>query len=162
MLIVSRVAYRAQGAQNHEGETMTMDALTRDNPHLSRPTNSPPDDADSPPSDGRTPVAIGDLCAITCMTQTPNQVPDRVAALVEASIAENTRRAYRSDLAHFAAWGGQLPADPSAVASYLAANVETLSVATLVRRMATISKAHEARGMLNPAGRKSSGLRCAA
>ena len=36
------------------------------------------------------------------------------------------------------------------MASYLAANVETLSVATLVRRMATISKAHEARGMLNP------------
>jgi integrase len=36
------------------------------------------------------------------------------------------------------------------VASYLAAHAETLSVATLVRRIATISKAHEARGLPNP------------
>jgi integrase len=70
--------------------------------------------------------------------------------LIEASIAENTRRAYRCDLAHFQAWGGQLPADPAVVASYLAAHSETHSVATLVRRLATISKAHEARGLPNP------------
>ena len=36
------------------------------------------------------------------------------------------------------------------VASYLAAHAETLSVATLVRRLASISKAHEARGVANP------------
>ena len=36
------------------------------------------------------------------------------------------------------------------VASYLATHSETLSVATLVRRIATISKAHEARGLRNP------------
>ncbi|MGD0563082.1 MAG: site-specific integrase [Roseiarcus sp.] len=70
--------------------------------------------------------------------------------MVEASIADNTRRAYQSDLAHFAAWGGHLPAGPAVVASYLAAHAETLSVATLVRRIATISKAHEARGLPNP------------
>jgi hypothetical protein len=83
------------------------------------------------------------VCASTCT----HEVPDQVAALVEASISENTRRAYRSDLK---AWGGQLPADPSTVASYLAAHAETLSVATLVRRLATISKAHQARGLPNP------------
>jgi site-specific recombinase XerD len=77
-------------------------------------------------------------------------VPDCVAALIEASIAENTRRANRCDLAHFEAWGGQLPADPAVVASYLAAHSETHSVATLVRRLATISKAHQARGLPNP------------
>jgi hypothetical protein len=70
--------------------------------------------------------------------------------LIEASIAENTRRANRCDLAHFEAWGGELPADPAIVASYLAAHSETLSVATLVRRLATISKTHEARGLPNP------------
>ena len=80
----------------------------------------------------------------------PDVVPDEVAALVEASIADNTRRAYRSDLDHFAAWGGTLPAEPALVASYLAAHAETLSVATLVRRIATVSKAHEARGLPNP------------
>jgi len=87
--------------------------------------------------------------AVNC-TRTSDSVPDDVAALVEASIADNTRRAYRSDLAHFAAWGGQVPAEPALVASYLAAHAETLSVATLVRRIATISKAHEARGLPNP------------
>ena len=50
----------------------------------------------------------------------------------------------------FAAWGGSLPAEPALVASYIAAHADTLSVATLVRRIATISKAHEARGLPNP------------
>jgi integrase len=77
-------------------------------------------------------------------------VPDDVAALVEASIADNTRRAYRSDLAHFSAWGGSLPAEPALVASYLAAHAETLGVSTLVRRIATLSKAHQAQGLANP------------
>ena len=86
----------------------------------------------------------------TALIHATDDVPDEVAALVEASIADNTRRAYRSDLAHFAAWGGTLPAEPALVASYLAAHAETLSVATLVRRIATISKAHEARGLPNP------------
>jgi integrase len=36
------------------------------------------------------------------------------------------------------------------VASYLAAHADRLSVATLVRRVATISKAHEAKGLPNP------------
>jgi site-specific recombinase XerD len=80
----------------------------------------------------------------------PDRVPGEVAALVEASIADSTRRAYRTDLAHFAAWGGQLPAEPALVASYLAAHAQTLSVATLVRRIATLSKSHEARGLPNP------------
>lgn len=75
---------------------------------------------------------------------------ERVADFVANSIADNTRRAYRSDLVHFKAWGGSVPADPKAVASYLAAYAETLSVATLVRRVATISKAHEAKCLPNP------------
>ncbi|MET4688813.1 hypothetical protein ABIA20_005135 [Sinorhizobium fredii] len=39
-----------------------------------------------------------------------------------------------------------IPAPGTMIASYLAEYAETLSVATLVRRMATISKAHTARG----------------
>ncbi len=89
------------------------------------------------------------LLAVDCTARTPDPVPAGVAALVEASIAENTLRAYRSDPAHFAAWGGRLPAEPALVASYLAGHAETLSVATLVRRIATISKAHEAKGRAN-------------
>jgi hypothetical protein len=131
---------------------MSFDVLTRDNPHLSRLTNGPSGDPDSPSNEGgealvgeQTPMASVPLFAGTC-----NPVPDEVAALVEASLADNTRRAYRSDLAHFSARGGTLRAEPALVASYLAAHAETLSVATLVRRVATISKAHEARGLPNP------------
>ena len=76
--------------------------------------------------------------------------PGRVADLIANSIAANTRRAYASDLAQFEAWGGSVPATPVIVAAYLAAHSETHSVATLVRRVATISKAHEAKGLPNP------------
>ncbi len=73
-------------------------------------------------------------------------------SLVADSIFPNTRRAYRSDLAQFEAWGGVIPTAPLVVASYLADHAGTLSVATLVRRVATISKAHAAKGLPNPCG----------
>ena len=42
------------------------------------------------------------------------------------------------------------PASAELVASYLASRADTLAVATLVRHVASISKAHEARGLTNP------------
>jgi integrase len=77
-------------------------------------------------------------------------LPDAVARYVRASLADNTRRAYLSDLAHFASWGGRIPASPETVARYLAAHAGTLRIATLVRRIASISKAHQARRAPNP------------
>src|SRR5271157_1351571 len=131
--------------------------LTSDNPHLSRLKNGPSCDPDSLSDEGGegpvedpTPMASVPSIASTCKLTPLDPVPNEVAAFIEASIADNTRRAYRSDLAHLSAWGGTLPAEPALVASYLAAHAETLSVATLVRRIATISKAHEARGLPNP------------
>ncbi len=70
--------------------------------------------------------------------------------LVEAATAPNTRRAYDSDLKHFLAWGGSLPASPDVVARYLAAHAATHAVATLARRLVAIRRAHalrERRGM---------------
>src|SRR6516165_3746646 len=78
------------------------------------------------------------------------ELPDAVAAYVRASLADNTRRAYLSDLAHFESWGGRIPASAETVARYLAAHADTLRIATLVRRIASISKAHQARGAPNP------------
>jgi integrase len=75
---------------------------------------------------------------------------EAVLDLVRDSLSENTRRAYRLDLAAFEAWGGIIPATPETVAAYLADHAERLSVATLVRRIASISKAHEARTVSNP------------
>ena len=125
---------------------MILDALTSDNPHLSRPKIGAAEGLDTPKTEDLPSLVEGHGSASACT----GQFSDRVAALVESSISDNTRRAYQSDLAHFEAWGGRLPADPAIVASYLAAHSDTLSVATLVRRTATISKAHEARGLPNP------------
>jgi hypothetical protein len=76
--------------------------------------------------------------------------PDIVAGYVSASLANNTQRAYLSDLAHFEAWGGTIPADPATISAYLAKQADTLSVSTLSRRIASISKAHQARSLPNP------------
>lgn len=79
-----------------------------------------------------------------------HHVPACVADHIRDSLAENTRRAYLSDLTHFESWGGGIPASAETVATYLAAHADRLSVATLVRRIASISKAHRARGLPNP------------
>lgn len=122
---------------------MFSELLTPDNIQLSRPTMKPGD-----ASEGRAINCTASLppCAIDCT----ESLADRVAHLVANSISESTRRAYRADIAHFAAWGGSVPASPAIVASYLAAHAQELSVATLVRRVATLSKAHEARALPNP------------
>ena len=77
-------------------------------------------------------------------------LPEAVASYVRDSLAENTRRAYQSDLRHFEMWGGSLPASPKTVAAYLAAYADSLSVTTLIRRLASLSKAHQLRGLSNP------------
>ncbi len=102
--------------------------LTSDNYYLSEPTSAP-----APGS------------AVDC-----KNLPATVAGYVRASLADNTRRAYLGDLAHFEAWGGSLPAAPETVAAYLATHADSLSVATLIRRLAALSKAHQARGLDNP------------
>jgi hypothetical protein len=105
--------------------------VTRDIIHLSRPIMA----------------QLGvSVSAVDC-TQS---LPEAVAGYVCDSLAANTRRAYLSDLAEFERRGGSIPASPETVAAYLAARADALAVATLVRHLASISKAHEARGLLNP------------
>jgi integrase len=111
---------------------MNQQFLTRDNPLLSRLTM------------GALDVPKGS--AINCT----DDLPTSVATYVRDSLAENTRRAYLSDLGEFERWGGSIPASAETVASYVAARADTLAVASLVRHVASISKAHEARGLPNP------------
>jgi len=134
---------------------MQFEILTRQNMHYSRLTNELVSDPDISSNEGRPaaaedkmPAASIPLRAGNCMTV--NQIPDEVAALVKASITEGTRRVYNTDWSHFTAWGGRLPAEPSHVACYIATHADNLSVATLVRRVGTISRAHEAKGLPNP------------
>src|SRR5205085_6802792 len=70
---------------------------------------------------------------------------EAVAGYVRDSLAENTRRAYQSDLRHFESWGGPLPASAEIVAAYLAAHADQLSVMTLVRRLASFLSGREGR-----------------
>ena len=104
--------------------------LTSDNYYLSRPKPG---------------LVPGGACDCT-------DLPPAIASYVRDSLAENTRRAYVSDLRHFELWGGSLPASPESVAAYLAAYADRLTVTTLVRRLASLSKAHQARGLGNPVG----------
>lgn len=67
----------------------------------------------------------------------------QVKAYADAAVTANTRRAYRADIEHFIAWGGSIPCSPDRVAEYLATYASILSVATLKRRIASISKAHK-------------------
>ncbi len=72
---------------------------------------------------------------------------DVAAALAENARAAATKRAYASDWAHFTEWCevyglAPLPAAPAIVGTYIAAHANSLAVATLTRRLATIAVAH--------------------
>lgn len=75
---------------------------------------------------------------------------EAVEHFIRESLSKNTRKAYRSDLAHFTEWGGSLPAIAEMVARYLADHAEALAPSSLARRVATLSKVHEANGWPNP------------
>jgi integrase len=79
-------------------------------------------------------------------------VSPKVSSYLRASLSDNSRRAYRSDLDQFLSWGGTIPASPELVADYLAAHAGQHAPATLARRLVTIGKAHTARGLPSPTG----------
>jgi len=105
-----------------------LPTLHRDNILLSRPTNAA-------------------LAA-------PDALSEAAETFIRDSISDNTRKAYRSDLAHYAAWGGTLPATPEQIARYLADHADTLAPSSLARRIATLSKVHAANEWPNPCQRE--------
>src|SRR3954447_5942368 len=109
-----------------------MTILTRDNPPLSQPKMAEKIDARK--------------FAATCTDDAIVAIAD----LVRESLAPNTRAAYLSDLSHFESWGGRIPAEPEAVAAYLATHADALSIATLNRRLAALAKVHRSHGATNP------------
>lgn len=79
-----------------------------------------------------------------------NCTDERLRELIEAATAPNTRRAYESDLRHFLAWGGKIPASEQMVARYLADHLPKMAMSTLRRRLVAIGQAHLAQGHQNP------------
>lgn len=81
---------------------------------------------------------------------------DAAFQLAEAAMAPATRAAYRADWTLFQHWCQShdvraLPADPAAVANYVAEAAVRLAPATIARQLAAINKVHAAAG-LNPPG----------
>lgn len=84
-----------------------------------------------------------------------DQMPENVAAYVRDSRSENTKRAYRSDWAAFAAYCKQqalepLPAEPMTVAAFIAGLPEFSKASTIARKVASISSAHKMAGLPSP------------
>ncbi len=75
---------------------------------------------------------------------------EHVIEYLKASLSKNSQRAYCSDLNHFLAWGGSIPAAPETIARYLAEYGGKLANATLSRRLVSISKAHTCQGYPSP------------
>ncbi|WP_151638082.1 site-specific integrase [Noviherbaspirillum aerium] len=71
--------------------------------------------------------------------------------LLAAATSDNTRRAYRSSISHFLAWGGRLPSDESMIIRYLLAYAESLNPRTLALRLTALSQWHLHQGFPNPA-----------
>lgn len=75
---------------------------------------------------------------------------DRLKEYLQASLSNNSKRAYLSDIQHFLSWGGTIPTTQEAVAQYLVSHAETHSNATLTRRLVSISRAHTSQGYASP------------
>ncbi|MEC5292105.1 MULTISPECIES: site-specific integrase [unclassified Aurantimonas] len=90
--------------------------------------------------------------AINCTGDITNfsDLSPAVADLVDGSLSANSKRAYQSDLDHFIAWGGMIPASAEMIAAYLATHADVLTPATLTRRLASLSKAHALKRVSSP------------
>jgi site-specific recombinase XerD len=85
----------------------------------------------------------------------PDLLKERLAGLQQSVIAASTRRAYLGDWRHFAAWCERhrrqaLPAEPEAVALYLADYADRYAVSTLTRRLVSIAQVHVSSGHDSP------------
>lgn len=148
---------------------MSNHGLTSDNLHLSEPKTTHTDVSSPTVGLENSGIAVNctDLeaekfCAVNCTDDAFEQSLAlcgsdfldgslfSVSHYVKAGIARNTKRAYASDLAHFKSWGGMIPASPNQIAVYIAHYAPTLRRATLVRRLAAISKAHRVIGVPSP------------
>lgn len=74
----------------------------------------------------------------------------RVEKYINSALSDNTRIAYKSDLAHFMSWGGSIPASPELVSRYLAFYADSNASATLSRRIVSINRAHTSQNLPSP------------
>lgn len=73
-----------------------------------------------------------------------------VQAYLSHSLSSATKRAYKSDMAHFERSGGTIPSNDEFIAAYMAQMAQTHAAATITRRIAAIGKTHRSKGMADP------------
>ena len=99
---------------------------------------------------------FADICNNSADICNSRTVDSEISALIDYFIMKSseasTRKAYQSDLAHFLAYGGSLPADSRLVAVYLCRCISELhlSPATLRRRLAALAWVHREEGWKDP------------
>jgi integrase len=81
---------------------------------------------------------------------TPADLDELRKRYLAAGTAENTRRAYRSGVHHYLAWGGLLPATPTEVANYLVSYAADLNPRTLSQRVAALARWHRSQDLPDP------------
>jgi integrase len=86
------------------------------------------------------------------VTENDHAQSARHSAFLAAATSDNTRRAYRSAVKHFLAWGGMLPASEQDIVKYLLAYADSLNPRTLSLRITALSCWHEHQGFVCPAG----------
>jgi len=119
-----------------------MRNLTYDKPHLSKPKKGRSGTSGNRIAINCTSQDLSLKSAISCTPSSTEQLSEGIDELVRQSLADNTRRAYASDVRRFEAWGGSLPAAAETIAAYLADHVESHSSSTITRWLASLSKAH--------------------
>jgi integrase len=86
------------------------------------------------------------MADLTWIREDHEELPEAVRELIREAHAENTRRAYQSDLRAFRAWGGDVPTTPDQLACYIAEEGQRLHPSTIQRRLAALSVAHRLTG----------------
>ena len=81
---------------------------------------------------------------------TPEELTRQHERFLAAATADNTRRAYRSAIRHFLAWGGSLPCEEATVVRYLLGFADGLNPRTLGLRLAALSQWHRFQGFADP------------
>lgn len=79
-----------------------------------------------------------------------SELQDRHRLFLSAATSDNTRRAYRSAIRHFQAWGGILPCEPALVLRYLLSYAQELNARTLALRLTALSQWHQFQGFADP------------
>ncbi|MEP9387257.1 site-specific integrase [Mesorhizobium sp. KR9-304] len=91
-----------------------------------------------------------DTRSVECKSSPVLGSPDAVRNLINQSLTDSTKRAYRADLAHYESTGRIVPSTPYLVAEYLAESAGIHAAATIQRRLVAISKAHLAMEAVDP------------